>query len=84
VSDIKGVPEVVDWADLAREPGRELLQDQVDLAEDLPIAGRPGRVVARVLGVVGEMAVGVGQVEGVGWAMVSVIPSSARAWRVWS
>jgi hypothetical protein len=38
-------------------------RNQVDLAQHLPVAGSPGRVVAGVGGVVGEGSVGVGQVE---------------------
>ena len=44
--------------------GRELLQQQVDLAQDLPVAPGPGRVVAGVLGISSAGPVGVGQVEG--------------------
>src|SRR4029450_2409038 len=43
-----------------------LLQDQVHLAQDLPVATGPGRVVAGVLAVVVEGPAGVGQVVGVG------------------
>jgi hypothetical protein len=60
VGDVEGVPEVVHRADLAGIAGGELLQNQIDLAEDLPVAAGPGRVVVGVLGVVGERSVGVG------------------------
>jgi hypothetical protein len=39
------VPEVVHRADLARIPAGELLQEEIHLAEDLPVAAGPAEPV---------------------------------------
>ncbi len=61
--DVEGVPEVVHGAGLAGETGCELLQDQIDLAQDPPVPRGVFGHVDGVLVVLDEGAVGVGQVE---------------------
>ena len=49
------------------------------MAKDLPVAAGPGRVVAGLLGVVGEPPVGIGRSNGLGMAMDALIPSRSSA-----
>lgn len=78
--DVKGVPEVMHRAGLARVVRGECLQQQVDLAEYLPVAGYRRRVVAGVFGVLGEGSLGIGRSNGRGWAMVTWASTADTPW----